>query len=477
MVFSSLIFLYAFLPLCMLFYFLIKPLKGKNGVLIVFSLLFYSWGEPVRVLYLLLSAVVNYFLGMGVSPTRVELKKDLSTPTLRRKILLAVSLVFNIGMIGVFKYSRFVVTNINGIFGAELPVPDIVPMIGISFYTFQVMSYVIDCYWEKVKPQLSFYKLLLYICLFPQLIAGPIVRYSTIAEEIDNRRSTVADISTGISRFIMGLAKKVILANQLYRIVDSTIGKNDISGLTILGAWYGVIVYSLYVYFDFSGYSDMAIGLGRIFGFHFNENFNHPYLCKDITEFWQRWHISLGSFFRDYLLPIPVFGIRNKYTSLFLVWLCTGIWHGANWNYIIWGLYYGCFIMFETALGKKRIAKIPMLIRHIYTKLVITIGFGIFFFEDLGNLGTFLKCLLPTNANGWSDMTVEMLMANNLFLVIAAVICSFPLVDGFKKLSQKSENVKSLVSVSGTVLSVGLLLLSSVLLVDATTNVFLYWNY
>lgn len=461
------IFTYAFLAVCLICYALVKPLKGKNAVLIVLSLFFYAWGEPVRVGLLLLSAVVNYFVGLGIG----RFKSDKA-----QKSVLAAGLVFNIGMIAVIKYSGFLMTNINAAFHAELPVPDIAPLAGISFYTFQIISYIVDCYWGKVEPQKNFFKLLLYISLFPQLIAGPIVRYSTIAEEIDSRRTTIADFSEGFSRFIVGLSKKVILADQLHRIVDNFLGGN-VGALTIAGTWYGVIVYSLYIYFDFSGYSDMAIGIGRVFGFHFDENFNHPYLCKDITEFWQRWHISLGTFFRDYLLPITFFGHRNKYLSLALVWLCTGIWHGASWNYIIWGVYYGLFILFEELLGKKRIKKIPVVIRHIYSKLVIIIGFGIFYFEDFGKLGLFLRNLTPANPNGWASINEQISLYNNLFLIIAAIICTFPLINGFKKLSERSVGVKTAISLSGTVICAGLLVLSSILMVDATTQAFLYWHF
>ncbi len=467
MIFSSLIFLYLFLPLCLLFYALIRPLKGKNIVLIVFSLIFYAWGEPVRIFYLLLSAVINYFVGRGIEWAKNEKIQ---------KLVLAGGLVFNIGMIAVFKYRGFLAENVNALFRTNIPVPEVVPMVGISFYTFQVISYIVDCYWGKIKPQKSFPKLLLYICLFPQLIAGPIVRYSTIADEIDNRRTTIEDLSKGFTRLVVGLSKKVILADQLYRIVEDVMG-GDIGRMSVAASWYGVILYSLYIYFDFSGYSDMAIGMGRIFGFHFDENFDHPYLCKDIQEFWQRWHISLGSFFRDYLMPITFFGRRNKYFSLFLVWLCTGVWHGANWNYIIWGLYYGAFIMLETVIGKKRINKIPIVIRHIYSKIVIIIGFGIFYFEDLNKLGLFLRNLTPFNPNGWADITVEISLFNNLFLIIAAIICTFPLMKLAEKLSKRSLNVETAVSISGTVVCAAMLVLSSVLLVDATTNAFLYWRF
>ena len=313
MIFSSLIFLYLFLPLCLCCYAAVRRTKDRNMVLILFSLLFYAWGEPTRIVYLLLSAGVNYLCGLGAG----KLGK------IGRRIALGISLIFNLGMIGVFKYSGFLIENIDAIFGADFPIPEIAQMVGISFYTFQIMSYVIDCFWEKVEPQKDPLKLLLYISLFPQLIAGPIVRYETIAAEIDHRKTSISDLSYGLSRFVVGLAKKVVLADQLFRIVDDSLA--HVENLSVLGTWYGVIIYSLYIYFDFSGYSDMAIGLGRIFGFHFNENFNHPFLCKDITEFWQRWHISLGSFFRDYLLPLPVFGVRNKYLSLALVWFCTGL--------------------------------------------------------------------------------------------------------------------------------------------------------
>lgn len=475
MIFSSLIFLYLFLPVCLIAYSIIPTIKGKNAVLIILSLAFYAWGEPKRIVLLLLSAAANYFIARGIGYFQKQSAK---------KLCIAAGLVLNIGMLCVFKYTGFIVRNVNSWFGADIPVPQIAQLLGISFYTFQVLSYIIDCYWEKVEVQKNFFKFLLYIFLFPQLIAGPIVRYETIADEIDHRSFNLENISAGLSRFVVGLAKKVILADQLYRVVETMFGSSsganpfsNVPQLTVAGSWYGIILYSLYIYFDFSGYSDIAIGLGRFFGFHFNENFNHPYLCKDITEFWQRWHISLGSFFRDYLLPLSFFGKRNKYLSLFLVWLCTGIWHGANWNYIIWGLYYGAFILIEALIGKKRMKKIPIVIRHIYSKLVIIVGFGIFCFEDLSTLGAFLRNLTPFNPNGWGGYVELISLCNNLFLIIAAVICTFPLIDGFKKLSQKSEGASVALSVSGTVVCVGLLALSSILLVDATTNAFLYWRF
>ncbi len=466
MIFSSLIFLYLFLPLCLISYASVQRIQHRNIVLLIFSLIFYAWGEPARIVYLLLSGILNYFFGLGVSKYKGR----------AAKAILGLSLAYNIGMIGVFKYSGFLMENINAIFGASFPVPEIAQLVGISFYTFQVMSYVIDCYWESIEPQRNPLNFMLYVSLFPQLIAGPIVRYSTIAGEIENRRTTPEDLSSGLSRFVIGLSKKVILADQLFRIVDDFLGGNPES-LSITATWYGVIIYSLYIYFDFSGYSDMAIGLGRIFGFHFNENFNHPFLCKDITEFWQRWHISLGSFFRDYLLPLPVFGIRNKYLSLFVVWLCTGIWHGASWNYIIWGLYYGAFIMLETFIGKKKMRKIPIWIRHIYNKLVIIIGFGIFYFEDGGQLLAFLKNLTFLNPNGFFSTAEQISFFNNMFLIIAAVICTFPILDIPKKYGARSLRLRYGLSIAGTVACAVLLVVSSILLVDATTKAFLYYRF
>ncbi|MEE5993397.1 MAG: MBOAT family O-acyltransferase [Oscillospiraceae bacterium] len=466
MVFSSLIFLYLFLPFCLLSYAIAPGIKSKNIVLTVFSLIFYAWGEPVRILFLLLSAVVNYFCGIKAGKQGSKYAKYWLTG----------SLIYNIGMIGVFKYSGFLVENIDFIFHANIPIPQITQLVGISFYTFQVMSYVVDCYWEKVEPQRDFLKFLLYVSLFPQLIAGPIVRYSTIAEEIDERHTSLSDVSEGMTRFVVGLAKKVLLADELFRITEDLLADN-VGNLTILGTWYGVIVYTMYIYFDFSGYSDMAIGLGRIFGFHFDENFRHPFLCKDITEFWQRWHISLGSFFRDYLLPLPVFGVRNKYLSLFLVWLCTGIWHGASWNYVLWGLYYGAFIMLETRIGKKKMRKIPIVLRHIYNKLVIIVGFGIFYFEDFHQLGLFFRNLTPANPNGFASFVEEASVYSHLFLLIAAVICTFPLLEIPAKISKISLETKTAVSVFGTIMSVLLLLTSSVLLVDSTTKAFLYYRF
>ncbi|MDD5952982.1 MAG: MBOAT family protein [Oscillospiraceae bacterium] len=473
MVFADLFFLFFFLPLCLLFYFIAKKVETKNKVLIVFSLIFYAWGEPLWILLLVFSAAFNWFIGRMIGQYRGRSKA---------KLFVALGICIDIALLLTFKYTGFFVETFNGITGLSVPVPQIRLPLGISFFTFQAISYVLDCYWETVEPQKDFSKFLLYLSLFPQLIAGPIVRYSVVANEISNRHVSIVDLCDGALRVIVGLAKKVLLANSLYAIVDTFFGQ-DIAGLSTLGTWYTVILYSMYVYFDFSGYSDIAIGLGRMFGFHFDENFRHPFMCKTISEFWQRWHISLGSFFRDYLLYVPIFGKNRKYVSLFLVWFCTGMWHGASWNFIFWGLYFGLFIFFEQKLGKKRIKKWPLWWKHIYSKLVIIIGFGIFYFEDLGQLGQFFLNIsgisMLTNGSGLVDNLTWLSFTNNCFLIAIAVIACFPILPWIKKhlLEARSNTIYTIGRIGSVVCCAALLIAVSVMLVDNTNNPFLYWRF
>ena len=467
----------AFFTAC---YFAGRKLITKNVVLIIFSLVFYAWGEPLWVLLLLFSAVLNWGMGLLVGKFR-EAKAG--------KLALAGAIVVDVLLLMIFKYSGFLVENFNGLFHTELPIPQITLPIGISFFTFQAISYVIDCYWETVTPQKSFPKFLLYLSLFPQLIAGPIVRYSVVEKEIVNRKSTINDISEGAMRFVVGLAKKVIIANNLYAVVTQFFGDVnsdqyiDISSLSFLGTWFVIICYSLYVYFDFSGYSDMAIGLGRMLGFHFNENFNYPFICKSISEFWQRWHISLSTFFRDYLFYVPIFGKPRKYFNLFLVWFCTGFWHGAAWNFIFWGLYYGLFLLLEIKLGKKRMKKWPTWVCHIYTKLVIVIGFGIFCFSDLSQLGNFFLNIsgisMMTNHNAFADQVTWSAFLKYLFLLITAIAVSMPILPKLKKFFFEWGNnvVYTTGKIAGAVGCAFLLIMSSILLVDTTNNPFLYFRF
>ena len=472
-VFADLFFIYFFLPLCLIFYFITKKTGIRNCVLIVFSLVFYAWGEPVWVCLLVGYSLFNYLTGLLIEKFRGKGNG---------KAALALALVVDIGVLGVFKYSGFVVENINALLGTSIAIPNIALPIGISFYTFQTISYSLDCYWGKISAQKNFGKFLLYVSLFPKLVQGPIVRYSTVAEELDCRKTTAKDLSDGLSRVIMGLGKKVIIANNLNSVVTACFGTVDngyeaINTLSVFGTWYGTVLVALWYYFDFSGYSDIAIGLGRIFGFHFEENFRYPFVSKSITEFWQRWHISLGSFFRDYLLYVPIFGKRRKYGGLFLVWFCTGLWHGASWNFIIWGLYYGVFICIEMWIGKKRMRKWPAVISHIYSKIVIAVGFGIFYFENFGALGTFFKALVGANGNRLTDAVTENLFMNNIFLFAAAVIFSCPVIPKIKELAQKRAGAYYLARTAGMVCNVAVLAISSLLLLNNTNNPFLYFRF
>ncbi len=477
MVFSDLFFIFVFLAACFLLYFLSPRLWMKNAVLIVFSLIFYAWGEPTYVGLLLLSTAVNYFAGLII-----DKKRD----TVAAKLSVSLAIVFNIGLLFVFKYTNFFIENINAVFSTSIPLTNIVLPIGISFFTFQIMSYIIDCYWGKVDVQKNFFNLLLYISLFPQLVAGPIVRYATIEEEIHNRKSTLKDVSEGATRFVVGLSKKVLIANNLFSVVTNLLGdygavdhlpSSVLAGQSFVGTLVGVICYALYVYFDFSGYSDMAIGIGRIFGFHFDENFKHPFVSKNISEFWQRWHISLGTFFRDYLLYVPIFGKRRKYLSLFLVWFCTGFWHGASWNFIIWGLYFGAFILIEMLVGKKRMKKLPKAVSHIYSLIVVIIGFAIFYFENLGDLGTFFGNIVFANNNTFLDPVSKSTILNNLYLIVLSAVVSFPILPKIKKWFYANEGRESVAVCLTGVTNIILLLLCIVMLTDSSNNPFLYFRF
>ena len=478
MVFADLFFLYFFLPLCLICYFVCKKLKNKNTVLVVFSLIFYAWGEPVCVILLVFSAFINWYLALVIGKYRGQNGA---------KTAVAGAVIIDLAFLIVFKYSGFLVENFNGLFHTSLPVPQIQLPIGISFFTFQAISYIMDCYWETVEPQKHFKNFLLYLSLFPQLVAGPIVRYSVIEKEITDRKSTAVDVSEGAMRVIIGLGKKVIIANNLYSIVTQFFGSEsnpvDITNLSFLGTWYTVIAYSLYVYFDFSGYSDIAIGLGRMFGFHFDENFKYPFICKTITEFWQRWHISLSSFFRDYLFYVPIFGKPRKYLNLFLVWFCTGFWHGAAWNFIFWGLYYFLFLLLEIKIGKKRLKKWPVWLSHIYSKIVIVIGFGIFCFTDLNQLGKFFLNIsgisMLTNGNAFSDILTWNSFQNNIILIIVAIIACLPVLPKVKYFftSWGNNTVYAVGKIAGTVACAAMLIIISILLVDSTNNPFLYFRF
>lgn len=475
MVFADLLFIYLFIPLCLLCYFAARSVGAKNIVLLIFSLIFYAWGEPVWILMLVGYSYLNFMCGrlIGKSGDKGAVYA----------LLLAV--IVDLGVLAVFKYSGFFVENINALFGADIPVPQIRRPIGISFYTFQTLSYSIDCYRGKVEVQHRFDKFLLYVSMFPQLVAGPIVRYSTIAAEIDSRRISVEDVSAGLSRMIRGIGKKVIIANGIGSIVTGCFGsaENGYAGVqfvSALGAFLGAGCVALQYYFDFSGYSDIAIGLGRVFGFHFDENFNYPYVCDSITDFWRRWHISLSSWFRDYVY-IPLGGNRKglprQCLNIMIVWALTGFWHGANWNFMLWGVYFGVLLLIEKLFLLKVLKKLPKFVGHVYALLLVIIGWGIFNFDDLDALNTFFGALFCRNGNPVASPVTGNLLASNVFLLIAAVLLSFPVIPALKKRLLDTEHGVVITQSINIVMNVIILAISSLILVNNTNNPFLYFRF
>ena len=469
MVFSSLLFLYAFLPVCLLLYFLVPGLTGKNIVLLCASLVFYAWGEPVYVFLMLAVAALNWGFGLLLE------KK-------RSKGLLALCVALNLASLVVFKYAGFLVENCNALFGAAFRVPQISLPIGISFYTFQALSYSVDVYRKDVGAQRSYWKFLLYVSMFPQLIAGPIVRYLDVAAQIESRESDPENVFRGVTRFCVGLGKKVLLADHVGQVADQLLG-GSFTGATTLGIWLGALMYMFQIYFDFSGYSDMAIGLGRIFGFRYMENFKLPYTSKSISEFWRRWHISLSSFFRDYVY-IPLGGNRRHvYLNLFIVWALTGLWHGASWNFVLWGLYFFVLLCIERLL-KKQLPKIPKPVRHILTLLLILISWNVFYHTDLGRLRESFAIFFGFAGSGFTSETTNMLLRNNLPLIaICAVGCSaIPQftgnVVGLLCAEKREDGIGHKVYAGLTfVFDLALLALATISLAGSSYNAFLYFRF
>ncbi len=478
MVFSDLFFIFTFLPTFILCYLLASGIDrwtgnnsniAKNIVLVVFSLIFYAWGEPVYVFLMIGSVIINYFVGRLID-------KGEGTG---RKTALTIGLILNIAILGTFKYAGFFGEILQSL-GLPVTPPAIALPIGISFYTFQSISYLIDVYRRESPVQRRFINLLLYISMFPQLIAGPIVRYGTVAKEIMQRRICTRDFAEGIYRFLIGLGKKVIIANQMSEIVDQFL-VNGLSELSTGGAWIGVLAFTFQIYFDFSGYSDMAIGLGRCMGFHFNENFRHPYCCNSITDFWRRWHISLGSFFRDYVY-IPMGGNRrHQALNILVVWFLTGMWHGASWNFIIWGLYFGLIVMIEKYTLLRVIGKIPSALLHVYSLLLVITGWGIFYFDDFRKMTTFFQAYFGQSTHA-TDFTVESALTDHFWLWIVAIVLSMPVRDavanGLQKMMGSDSHVYPvIINTSRILLSVVILILSTALLVGATNNAFIYTRF
>lgn len=482
MVFSDLFFLFVFVPAFMLCYLLAtlvdkkllateseRSLGGRNAVLVIFSLVFYAWGEPVYVFLMLACVFMNYIVGLCIHRCVGG----------GRKAALAIGLVCNIAVLGTFKYLGFFARTLCDI-GIEVSVPAISLPIGISFYTFQSVSYLIDVYRREAPVQRRFTSLLLYISMFPQLIAGPIVRYGTVAEEINVRRVSADDFAEGSYRFFIGLGKKVILANQLSEIADQFL-VSGLGSLSVTGAWIGIAAFTLQIYFDFSGYSDMAIGMGRCLGFHFNENFNHPYCCRTITDFWRRWHISLGSFFRDYVY-IPMGGNRRHQTvNIMAVWFLTGMWHGASWNFIIWGVFFGVILMIEKKTILRVQDKVPALFLHVYSLLLVVTGWGIFYFDDFDKMRLFFTAYTG-NAPVFADFVSESAIFDNFWLWMAALVFCMPVRRAASRvLCKVAGNHGTIhgacVFTTRMAMSVLLLTLSVALLVGATNNAFIYTRF
>lgn len=467
MVFSTISFIYYFLPCVIIAYFIV-PRKLKNLVLFLSSMVFYFYGEPIYIFLMLGVILVAYVSGL-----LIDKYKD----TKLKKVFLIFSIVISLGSLSLFKYSDFMITNINELFSFDIALLRLAMPIGISFYTFQLLSYIIDVYNGKVKVQKSFLKLATYVSLFPQLIAGPIVRYETIEDELNNRKHTFENFSYGVTRFIIGLSKKVLIANQLGELCNA-FGATDEK--SIMFYWIYGIAYSLQIYFDFSAYSDMAIGLGRIFGFHFLENFNYPYISKSITEFWRRWHISLGTWFRDYVY-IPLGGNRRGklilLRNIFIVWFLTGLWHGANWNFVVWGLFFGVLLTIEKFFLGKLLEKLPSIMQNIYVLFLIMISFIIFNATDMAQavyniLGLF-------GANGESIINKETIyyLKSYLVLLIISVIGATPLLKiAVEKLKSKTK-IRKVINILEPIVLSALLIIVTAYLVDNSYNPFLYFRF
>lgn len=467
MVFSSLIFLFIFFPLTLLLYFIARNIKTKNFILVVASLIFYSWGEPVWVILLIFSSILDYTVSHAI-------EKHRNQPI--TKFYLAVSVIINLGLLAVFKYSGFFISTVNSVFGLSLPEPAFSLPIGISFYTFQTMSYSIDVYRGNVKAQKSFMNFLMFVSLFPQLIAGPIVRYSDIEDQISKRTVTTEAFSAGTTRFMAGLGKKVLIANYAGSLATSLL--KDIDSAAVMSVWFGVLFYAFQIYFDFSGYSDMAIGLGKMFGFDYPENFKYPYISTSITEFWRRWHITLSSFFRDYVY-IPLggnrVGVPRQILNLLIVWGLTGLWHGASWNFVFWGLYYFFFLCLEKFILKKFFDKIPSPIRWLYSMSVVLVGWMIFYFDDFQTLITAFSVAFGHAGNAFTDPVSETLVINNVPFILIAAIASTPVLNVIRRLVEKSSPLSE--SILRIVYNIVMLILCVASLVGSTYNPFLYFRF
>lgn len=469
MVFTSLTFIFLFLPLVIIFYFLKENTTYRNFILFVFSIIFYAWGEPVYIIIMFLSTINDYVHALLIDKFKHR------NQTSKAKWLLLSSILINLGLLGVFKYGNFIIFNINSLLNLNFKLPNLTLPIGISFYTFQTMSYTIDVYRNEVEVQRDFLSLGTYVSMFPQLIAGPIVRYSTIEKELKMRTSTWDNVSEGIQRFIIGLSKKVLIANQMAILADTLIGNIHYDRGMLL-AWIGIISYSFQIYYDFSGYSDMAIGLGKIFGFNFLENFNYPYISKSVTEFWRRWHISLGTWFRDYVY-IPIGGNRvgklNWLRNVVVVWFLTGLWHGASWNFVMWGLYYGLILVIEKFALINWLNRLPKLLQKLYTYLVVLYGWVLFRIESVTEIKEFTKALVGYYGKGLVIDLYDLNLGYLLPFVIVAFIGATPIPTSLVK----RFNYKMSFRWTEDLLLIMIFILSVMYLVNDSFNPFIYYRF
>lgn len=464
MVFSSLVFMFAYLPITLLAYYLV-PRQGRNIFLFIVNLIFYGWGEPKLVLLMVFNIFFNYIGGWLVDKYRADAKK--------KKLLLILTCVLDIGILAVFKYTGMITETLNMLPFLNIPELQISLPIGISFYTFQTMSYVIDVYRDDAPVSKNFINFGTYVALFPQLIAGPIVRYRDVAEQLVNRRETLEMFTKGVKLFMVGLAKKVIIANTMGTLTTNIFATTDENG--VVGTWVGMIAYTFQIYFDFSGYSDMACGLGNMMGFEFLKNFNYPYIAKSITDFWRRWHISLSTWFKEYVY-IPLGGnrkgVKRQILNLLIVWGLTGLWHGAAYNFVLWGLYYGLLLILEKFVLKKFLDRLPSFVQHIYTLFIIIIGWGLFYFTDVGQLGEFMVDLFNFGNGICGDQAFNLIMSNLPMLIIAAV-ASTPLAT---MLYTRFEHTRFM-WIPETLYCMGVLAVSTASLVNQSYNPFLYFRF
>ena len=463
MIFSSIPFLFFFFPLFILLYFTL-PFKYKNHILLLFSLIFYAWGEPIYILLMIFSSIVDFINGKNIEKYKDDNKK--------KKFYLIISIIINISLLGFFKYADFFIKVINNILNLDIPLLKLGLPIGISFFTFQTMSYSIDVYRGDVKAEKDFLTFMTYVCMFPQLIAGPIVRYETVSSELHKRDINFKKFADGFTRFLRGLFKKVLIANNI-GLLFTLITSSEVNDISIMTGVIAIVSYAFQIYFDFSGYSDMAIGMGNMCGFTFLENFNYPYISKSITEFWRRWHISLSSWFKDYVY-IPLGGSRvnilKNIRNILIVWILTGFWHGASWNFIFWGLYYGILLLLEKFVLKKYIDKLPDFVKHIYTIVLVFIGWMIFAFDDSKYLFGFIKAL---TSNKFVDSAFLYYFKNYFLIIVIATLFSLPV---YPKVKEKVNNsiFTSLLSISIYVI---LFIITLSYLVSDTYNPFLYFRF